>query len=216
MSDTERSTKTYNQIQNEMQRKINSIIKKEKPIIEQKISALVSKVKNEISGYLKVIVNNAFISVFTENYGGYFNPENILNSIECGVDDNLSPIISYKEQQIDFDKSFLSNIREFNINSEGTRFKKILDSEEFNALEQDGAFLYGDDPLSMVLDEQTKKHIEERNIFNPHNKIYQQGAYSSISNTYARAKTKAIEDFYNEYIHTIRPAINKKYGLDIK
>lgn len=216
MSDTQRNSKTYNQLYNELQRKAAAALKQIKPYLEQQVKYLYKTIKTEISGYFKTIVNTAFISVFTKNYGGYFNPKDLLNSIECGVDDNLSPQLHYKDNGVNFGPTFLSNVRDFNANSEGVGFKKILDSDEFHTLESDGAFLYGEDPLTVVLDESKKKKIKDNVIFNPYNKIHQQGAYASIQDTYIEAKSKAMEEFYNEYRSKIIPLINKKYGVDIK
>ena len=216
MSDTQYDNKTYNQIYNNVHRKLNVLLRQMRIYVESEVKRMYKDIKIEISGYFKTIVNTTFISVFTKNYGGYFNPKDLLNSIECGVDDNLSPQLHYQDNGIDFGPTFLSNVRDFNANSEGVGFKKILDSDEFNMLESDGAFLYGDDPLTIVLDESKKKKIQDNVIFNPYNKIHQQGAYASIQNTYAEAKSKAIEEFYNEYYSRIIPLINKKYGIDIK
>ena len=216
MSDTQYDNKTYNQIYNDIHRKLNVLLRQMRIYVESEVKRMYKDIKIEISGYFKTIVNTTFISVFTKNYGGYFNPKDLLNSIECGVDDNLSPQLHYQDNGIDFGPTFLSNVRDFNANSEGVGFKKILDSDEFNMLEADGAFLYGDDPLTVVLDESKKKKIQDNVIFNPYNKIHQQGAYASIQNTYAEAKSKAIEEFYNEYYSRIIPLINKKYGIDIK
>ena len=216
MSDTQYDNKTYNQIYNDIHRKLNVLLRQMRIYVESEVKRMYKDIKIEISGYFKTIVNTTFISVFTKNYGGYFNPKDLLNSIECGVDDNLSPQLHYQDNGIDFGPTFLSNVRDFNANSEGVGFKKILDSDEFNMLESDGAFLYGDDPLTVVLDESKKKKIQDNVIFNPYNKIHQQGAYASIQNTYAEAKSKAIEEFYNEYYSRIIPLINKKYGIDIK
>lgn len=216
MSDTQYDNKTYNQIYNNVHRKLNVLLRQMRIYVESEVKRMYKDIKIEISGYFKTIVNTTFISVFTKNYGGYFNPKDLLNSIECGVDDNLSPQLHYQDNGIDFGPTFLSNVRDFNANSEGVGFKKILDSDEFNMLESDGAFLYGDDPLTVVLDESKKKKIQDNVIFNPYNKIHQQGAYASIQNTYAEAKSKAIEEFYNEYYSRIIPLINKKYGIDIK
>ena len=216
MSDIQYSKETYNQLYNEVQRKITALLREIKPYIQNEIRQLYKNIKIEISGYFKTIVNTTFISVFTKNYGGYFNPKDLLNSIECGVDDNLSPHLHYRDDGINFGPTFLSNVREFNANSDGVGFKKILDSDEFNMLEEDGAFLYGEDPLTVVLDESKKKKIRNNVIFDPYNKIHQQGAYASIQDTYVEAKSKSIENFYNEYRTTIAPLINKKYGIDIK
>ena len=216
MSDAQYDNKTYNQLYNEVHRKLNVLLRQVRAYVEAEVKHMYKDIKIEISGYFKTIVNTTFISVFTKNYGGYFNPKDLLNSIECGVDDNLSPYLYYQDNGINFGPSFLSNVREFNANSDGVGFKKILDSDEFNTLEADGAFLNGEDPLTVILDESKKKKIQDNVIFSTHNKALQQGAYASIQNTYAEAKSKAIEEFYNEYYTKIVPLINKKYGIDIK
>ena len=68
MSDIQYSKETYNQLYNEVQRKITALLREIKPYIQNEIRQLYKNIKIEISGYFKTIVNTTFISVFTKSF----------------------------------------------------------------------------------------------------------------------------------------------------
>ena len=74
MSDAQYDNKTYNQLYNEVHRKLNVLLRQVRAYVEAEVKHMYKDIKIEISGYFKTIVNTTFISVFTKNYGGYFNP----------------------------------------------------------------------------------------------------------------------------------------------
>ena len=79
--------------------------------------------------------------------------------------------------------------------------------EELDLYEEDNPF---DSAFDLI-----NNDISDSKIFNPHNKALRQGGFSSLDETYQKAKIEVLNKYNYYYKKILLPNISKKYGIKI-
>ena len=208
--DSNLSTALQKQVQKAIDVEIDKIIKE----IKKQIPSKMGMIKSEILGSYQVIATTTVQKVFMETYGENYDVASLNNSLTLGLGNDLRPIFSYNKDIFKFDTTLKKNERAFNQNArQYASFRNTLEDPEFYTQEEEDAYIADSNPFDEALDDITESNTRDYNIFSPHNKQNQQGGYASLSETFEKAKTEALNEFEKEYITHIKPRILKKYGI---
>lgn len=189
---------------------------KQKKQLEQEIKENLNKAKAELFSKFQIITRREILQYFVDTYGSNFDVNSLMNSLQYNVGrDPLSFDISYNDKDFSFLSNILVNIQEFNQNAKkDTIINNFLAPDEQKSLIDENSIFYGENNLySEIYARTNSRKFERGSVFSPHNKILNSGGYSDISQTYKKAKEKALQIYQDEYNHKLKKDIEKKYGL---
>lgn len=197
------------QLKQTIDKEVNKLVTEIKKQIPQKLQLI----KQEIFGSFQVIVSAEVQKVFLETYGPNYDVNALNSSLNYFMGNDLRPDFSYDKNKFIFNSTLKNNEREFNQNVKKTRYQNFIAEPDFQSIEHEDIY-YDDNPLDNAFDE-IYNSVDDRDVFNPHNKVLRQGGYSSLEETYEGARVKALESFNNYYIKIVKPNILRKYGIKI-
>lgn len=172
------------------------------------------KAKQEIFGSFQVIVSTEMQKFFLQTYGPNYDVNSLNSSLTFFMRNDLRPDFSYDKSKFVFNSTLKKNIRAFNQNArQETKFSEFIDEHDFNSVEEEDLY-YSDNPFDGAFNA-IYNSIEDRDVFSPRNKSLRQGAFSSLEETYEKAKTAALEKFGAYYLNVLKPNISSKYGVNI-
>ena len=206
---------TEKQIENIIQKKVNDEVKKIVDKIKSELPTKLQAIRHEIYGNFQIIASTEVLKVFLETYGSNFDAGSLQNSLIFSITNDLRPMLSYNKAVFQFNSSFKNNIRKFNQNARrDTNFKNNMDNYEFETIEEEDTF-YEDNAWDEAWNDLDSNLISDNEVFNPHNKMLQQGGYTNLDETYQKAINNALQAFYNRYNSYIKPMLVKKYGIKL-
>lgn len=206
---------TEKQIENIIQKKVNDEVKKIVDKIKSELPTKLQAIRHEIYGNFQIIASTEVLKVFLETYGSNFDAGSLQNSLIFSITNDLRPMLSYNKAVFQFNSSFKNNIRKFNQNARrDTNFKNNMDNYEFDTIEEEDTF-YEDNAWDEAWNDLDSNLISDNEVFNPHNKMLQQGGYTNLDETYQKAINNALQAFYNRYNSYIKPMLVKKYGIKL-
>lgn len=206
---------TEKQIERIIQKKVNDEVKKIVDKIKSELPIKLQALRHEIYGNFQIIASTEVLKVFLETYGSNFDVGSLQNSLIFSITNDLRPMLSYNKAVFQFNSSFKNNIRKFNQNARrDTNFKNNMDNYEFDTIEEEDTF-YEDNAWDEAWNDLDSNLISDNEVFNPHNKMLQQGGYTNLDETYQKAINNALQAFYNRYNSYIKPMLVKKYGIKL-
>lgn len=206
---------TEKQIERIIQKKVNDEVKKIVDKIKSELPIKLQAIRHEIYGNFQIIASTEVLKVFLETYGSNFDVGSLQNSLIFSITNDLRPMLSYNKAVFQFNSSFKNNIRKFNQNARrDTNFKNNMDNYEFDTIEEEDTF-YEDNAWDEAWNDLDSNLISDNEVFNPHNKMLQQGGYTNLDETYQKAINNALQAFYNRYNSYIKPMLVKKYGIKL-
>lgn len=140
---------------------------------------------------------------------------NALNSsLNYFIGNDLRPDFSYDKNQFMFNSTMKKNERKFNQNArQQTKFGESMNTTDFDSVEQEDLY-WDDNPFDSAFNS-IYNSIDDEVVFSPHNKMTRQGGFASLTYTYEKARTSALEAFENYYSAILKPRFLKKYGIKI-
>lgn len=181
--------------------------------IKQQIPQKLQMVKQEIYGSFQLVVSTEMQKYFLQTYGPNYDVVSLNESLIYFMGNDLRPDFSYNKNRFVFNSTLKNNEREFNQNARKTRYQDFIAEPDFQTIEHEDIY-YDDNPLDSAFDA-VYNSVDDRDVFNPHNKPLRQGGYSSLEETYEKARIEALSVFNNYYIKNVKPNILRKYGIKI-
>lgn len=201
-----------------MQKQIRSAIDKEVDKIVSQIKKelpyKLTQIKQEIFGSFQVVISTEVQKVFLETYGPNYDVNSLNNSLTYFIGNDLRPDFSYDKNQFVFNSTMKKNERKFNQNArQQTKFSEFMNTPDFESVEQEDLY-WDDNPFDSAFNS-IYNSIDDEVVFSPHNKMTRQGGFSSLVQTYEKARTAGLQAFENYYTTILKPRILKKYGIKI-